>query len=211
MLSPQKVGGAAASLSSLKYVQGEAFELGGGKVSVIEFWATWCPPCKIAIPHLNKLYVENYKAKGVQLVGVTKEDEGTVKPFIAERKHQFTYPVAIDSSGGCLLSRGRLHLHRDLCCASPLRVVRTTSCAPALACARTVLILGQDTVRSACGSGRAVRARLSGPLSDRLTGGPSRACACACAQVPSARAILATESQLLSLSITKATYNGRYV
>eukprot|EP01046_Picozoa_sp_COSAG06_P039988 COSAG06_NODE_4791_length_3950_cov_18.021240_2_plen_311_part_00 len=137
MLTPQKVGGAAASLSSLKYVQGEAFELGGGKVSVIEFWATWCPPCKIAIPHLNKLYVENYKAKGVQLVGVTKEDEGTVKPFIAERKHQFTYPVAIDSSGGWLLSRGRLHLHTDLCCASPLRAVRTTSCAPALACART--------------------------------------------------------------------------
>ena len=99
MLTPQKVGGAAASLAALKYVQGDPFEVGGGKVTVVEFWATWCPPCKVAIPHLNKLYVDKYKAKGVQLVGVTKEDEGTVKPFIAERKAQFTYPVAIDSTG----------------------------------------------------------------------------------------------------------------
>ncbi len=86
-------------MAPLKFVQGDAFEIGGGKVTVVEFWATWCPPCKVAIPHLNKLYVNKYKARGVQLVGVTKEDEGTVKPFIAERKAQFTYPVAIDGTG----------------------------------------------------------------------------------------------------------------
>lgn len=81
-------------------------------MTVVEFWATWCPPCRVAIPHLNKLYVNKYKAKGVQLVGVTKEDEGTVKPFIAERKGQFTYPVAIDSTGAsatcCCLPRALL-------------------------------------------------------------------------------------------------------
>ena len=49
--------------------------------------------------HLNKLYVEKYKKAGVQLVGVTKEDEKTVKPFIEGMKDSFTYPVALDSSG----------------------------------------------------------------------------------------------------------------
>ena len=87
------------SLAPLKFVQGDPFDVGTGKVTVVEFWATWCPPCKVAIPHLNKLYVDKYKSKGVQLVGVTKEPEATVKPFIAERKKEFTYPVAIDSTG----------------------------------------------------------------------------------------------------------------
>jgi thiol-disulfide isomerase/thioredoxin len=109
MLTPQKVGGPAASLAPLKYVQGDPFEIGRGKVTVVEFWATWCPPCKVAIPHLNKLYVNKYKAKGVQLVGVTKEDEGTVKPFIAERKGQFTYPVAIDGTGATATLLPALH------------------------------------------------------------------------------------------------------
>ena len=97
--TPQKVGGPAAPLEELSYVQGEPITLGKGKVSIVEFWATWCPPCKVAIPHLNKLYVEKYKKAGVQLVGVTKEDEKTVKPFIESMKSSFTYPVALDSSG----------------------------------------------------------------------------------------------------------------
>ena len=66
------------------WVKGDPVDISSG-VHVLEFWATWCPPCKVAIPHLNKLYVEKYKKAGVQLVGVTKEDEKTVKPFIEVR------------------------------------------------------------------------------------------------------------------------------
>ena len=43
--------------------------------------------------------MEKYKKAGVQLVGVTKEDEKTVKPFIESMSSSFTYPVALDSSG----------------------------------------------------------------------------------------------------------------
>ena len=43
--------------------------------------------------------MEKYKKAGVQLVGVTKEDEKTVKRFIESMKSYFTYPVALDSSG----------------------------------------------------------------------------------------------------------------
>jgi len=55
-----------------------------GKIYVIEFWATWCPPCIAAIPHISKLQ-EKYADKGVQVISVTDEDLDTVNKFL-ERK-----------------------------------------------------------------------------------------------------------------------------
>ena len=67
----------------------------GKTVYVIEFWATWCPPCKRSIPELNNLY-EQYKDKNVVIVGVTSEDEETVRPFV--EKMQMKYLVALDTN-----------------------------------------------------------------------------------------------------------------
>ena len=65
-----------------------------GYVLVMDFFATWCIPCKEAIPHLNSLRAK-YGKQGLQVLGVSV-DEGSdrdVKDFVAERR--ISYPVAI--------------------------------------------------------------------------------------------------------------------
>ena len=44
-----------------------------GKVLVINFWATWCPPCREEIPHFSRLYAQ-YKNRGVEFLGVSMDD-----------------------------------------------------------------------------------------------------------------------------------------
>jgi thiol-disulfide isomerase/thioredoxin len=65
-----------------------------GKPLLVEFWATWCPPCRKSIPHLNEIY-SKYKAQGLQIVGITDEDEPTVKKF--QEKIPMDYNVAINT------------------------------------------------------------------------------------------------------------------
>jgi thiol-disulfide isomerase/thioredoxin len=67
-----------------------------GKPLIVEFWATWCPPCRTSIPHLNELY-KKFHAKGLEAVGITKEDEAVVKAF--QKDLPMEYPVGIDKSG----------------------------------------------------------------------------------------------------------------
>jgi thiol-disulfide isomerase/thioredoxin len=58
-----------------------------GKVVLIDFWATWCGPCRRSIPHLIDLHNE-YKDKGLVVVGVSVDQQGpqVVKPFVAQNK-----------------------------------------------------------------------------------------------------------------------------
>ena len=65
-----------------------------GKVVVVEFWATWCPPCRTSIPHLNKLH-EEYSDKGVVIIGITREDVDKVAPFAKQMK--MAYHVGCDT------------------------------------------------------------------------------------------------------------------
>jgi uncharacterized protein (TIGR03435 family) len=53
-----------------------------GNVVVIEFWATWCGPCRAAVPHLNEL-VSKYKNKSVSFISITSEEEWKVKAFLS--------------------------------------------------------------------------------------------------------------------------------
>ena len=66
-----------------------------GKPVILEFWATWCAPCRKGIPHLNALY-KKYKSQGLEIIGITKEDEATVKSFL--KKTPIDYPIAYDSN-----------------------------------------------------------------------------------------------------------------
>lgn len=67
-----------------------------GKPYILEFWATWCPPCRTSIPHLNEVY-EKFKGKGLEVIGVTDEDKGTVEAFT--KKIPIRYHVGYDNGG----------------------------------------------------------------------------------------------------------------
>ncbi len=64
------------------------------KVVVVDFWATWCGPCREEIPHLNKLYSE-YRNKGFVIVGISMDTDGPdlVRQFVSDFKME--YPVVI--------------------------------------------------------------------------------------------------------------------
>jgi peroxiredoxin len=64
-----------------------------GKVVVLNFWATWCPPCRKEMPDLETLY-QQFKDQGLLILAISDEDAGKVKPFIAQQK--VTYPILLD-------------------------------------------------------------------------------------------------------------------
>ena len=64
-----------------------------GKVVLLNFWATWCPPCRKEMPDLESLY-EQYKDRGLVILAISDEDAAKVQPFIAERR--ISYPVLLD-------------------------------------------------------------------------------------------------------------------
>src|SRR3984893_11830082 len=64
-----------------------------GKVVLLNFWATWCPPCRKEMPDLEALY-QQFKDQGLEILAVSDEDAGKVRPFIAQQK--VTYPVLLD-------------------------------------------------------------------------------------------------------------------
>jgi len=71
-----------------------------GKTVFVNFWATWCPPCRIEMPHMQQLY-EDYKDKDVVILGVNvtpteKTFEG-IQTFI--EKEQLTFPIVLDEEG----------------------------------------------------------------------------------------------------------------
>ena len=81
---------------TLKDLQGKEWTLKSlkGKVVLVNFWATWCPPCRRELPDLQELST-SFKDKGLVVLGITDEDVSKVQPFVT--KQGLTYPILLDA------------------------------------------------------------------------------------------------------------------
>ena len=64
-----------------------------GKVVLVNFWATWCPPCRREIPDLDALY-KRFRDQGLVILAITGEEASIVRPFISQQI--VSYPVLLD-------------------------------------------------------------------------------------------------------------------
>jgi thiol-disulfide isomerase/thioredoxin len=92
------VGDPAPQLQAARWVQGDpvtAFDT--NHVYIVEFWATWCGPCRASIPHLNELWLK-FKDRGLIAIGqdMAEPDDSGVAAFVKKMGDQMTYRVALD-------------------------------------------------------------------------------------------------------------------
>ena len=89
----------AASDFSLPTLKGETLRLSSfkGKVIILNFWATWCPPCRAEIPDFIKLYNE-YRNKGLVIIGLNVDtgDVDKVRNFC--EKMEISYPIVLSNN-----------------------------------------------------------------------------------------------------------------
>jgi thiol-disulfide isomerase/thioredoxin len=82
---------------SLKTLDGKDFKLSDlkGEVVVLDFWATWCPPCRKSLPHIQEISQDkDLAAKGLKVFAINaKEEPETVKKFLEENKYTFAVPM----------------------------------------------------------------------------------------------------------------------
>lgn len=90
------LGSKAPELKLKEFIKGEPVKgFQKGKVYVVEFWATWCGPCRQTIPHLTKLQ-KQYKDVSFIGVAILEEDQAKVAEFVEEMGDKMDYRVALD-------------------------------------------------------------------------------------------------------------------
>ncbi len=96
---PPKAGNAAWDFTLPTLQEGESIRLSDlrGKKVMINFWATWCGPCRVEIPAMIKLY-EEMRGQGFEILAVNLlEEPERVGPFVEDL--QMNFPVLLDTSG----------------------------------------------------------------------------------------------------------------
>jgi thiol-disulfide isomerase/thioredoxin len=85
--------GTQAPAFDLKDFDGKPVKLGDfkGKVLVLDFWGTWCPPCRASMPAVQKVY-EKYKDRGVVVLGMNSESNPAANPKKFKLDNKITYP-----------------------------------------------------------------------------------------------------------------------
>lgn len=96
--APSPLVGKTAPDLSLKTLDGKDVKLSDQKGSVVlmDFWATWCPPCKASLPHVQKLSADKDRAaKGLKVWAVNSQEEAaTVQKFVTANSYNFAVPMA---------------------------------------------------------------------------------------------------------------------
>ncbi|WGG45205.1 redoxin domain-containing protein [Rossellomorea sp. DA94] len=88
---------------TLTTLDGEEVKLSDyqGKKVILNFWATWCPPCKAEMPHMEQYYEKNAKKENVEILAVnlTSQDDGekAVQQFVDG--YELTFPILMDENG----------------------------------------------------------------------------------------------------------------
>ncbi|ULT59747.1 TlpA family protein disulfide reductase [Neobacillus drentensis] len=71
-----------------------------GKKVILNLWATWCPPCKAEMPHMQEFY-QSQKGKNIEILAVNltaaEKDVSNIKPFVQD--YDLTFPVLLDHDG----------------------------------------------------------------------------------------------------------------
>ena len=72
------------------------------KILVLNFWATWCEPCREEMPELSNFYTNN-QSKNLVVVGIAIDEEKAVKSYL--KKTKVTYPILVDEDKGVTVSK----------------------------------------------------------------------------------------------------------
>ena len=117
--------GKAAALFTLRDMQGKVVSLKDlrGKPVLLNFWATWCGPCKVEMPWFQELQ-QKYGAQGLQVVGINQDDEDrpdTLKQKISDttKNMGITYPILLsdhkvgDAYGGLDMLPATFYIDKD--------------------------------------------------------------------------------------------------
>lgn len=80
---------------TLKDLKGKKYTLSElrGKIVMVNFWATWCPPCRMEMPDLDKIY-SRFQSQGLVILSITDEDGFKVNGFVS--KNNYSPPVLLD-------------------------------------------------------------------------------------------------------------------
>lgn len=101
---PDSLKGKEAPEIAVKTLDGKDFKLSEqkGSVVVLDFWATWCPPCRKSLPHLNKLNEDKERAKaGLKVFAVNaREKSDVVEKYLKD--NNLTFAVPMDAEGAAM-------------------------------------------------------------------------------------------------------------